>query len=101
MAFVSYCAAGKSDTYSTKQSSGFRTCGPVGVCVCMCHESIEGWLILQECIVSIAVDDGSWVDGKFELGRCLPEVKTVVPRTVEELQSMFKTIVVQFVRTGI
>ena len=67
----------------------------------MCHKSIKGWLILQENIVSIAVDDGSWADGKFKPGRHSPEVESVVPRIVEELQSMFKTMVVQFARTGI
>jgi hypothetical protein len=63
----------------------------------MCLKSIERWLIVQQDVIAIAVYGGFWAIGEFETGLCLPEVKTIATRVVQEFQSMLQSVIVEMV----
>jgi hypothetical protein len=65
--------------------------------ICMGHESIKQWSIVQQEVIVIAVYGRCWAIRKSGMGCCLPEVKTIVAKVVQEFQSVLQFVIVEFV----
>jgi hypothetical protein len=86
------------DSNSTKGLASFDAGGPIKVAICHSQSSVVSWTIINEEILTIAVDCRDRAIRKFGTGAYLPEVDSVIPSNVDVPNSVLKAIVMMFGR---